>query len=304
MLSCEEAFLLGQLALAIDPRAILGVGPVPVRGQDKVYPPGAKADDAKAFVVLAEKAPNARGVRRVLEALSAGGAGGGAGPVLAYEQFVQRVRGSEVGAVLLTGNYPLLDGQPWGGDDLIDATGGGSKFRVLIDTLASRLSDSVDVLLPGATWLEKSGTFENWRNLLQAFEQAIPTVGVARAEGQIAIELSKELARAAQRLGVRTPAAAQAALRPTEFVSRTQGSPGAGSMPGVASDADDTRVLAAAPGGQMWQDQVQVLRTLYNAADVRALMARTLPALGVFATGVLLPEVEAQQQADMAVVEL
>ena len=45
-------------------RAILGVGPIPRQGEDKVFPVGAKRDDPGAFIMYAEKAPNARGVRR------------------------------------------------------------------------------------------------------------------------------------------------------------------------------------------------------------------------------------------------
>ena len=40
-----------------------------IRGEDKLYPKGAKADDPKAFRIYAEKCPNSRGVRRVLEAV-------------------------------------------------------------------------------------------------------------------------------------------------------------------------------------------------------------------------------------------
>src|SRR5690606_11893552 len=73
MLTCEEAYLLARLARAVDPKAVLVVGPVPRRGQDRVYPPDAPPE--KAFKVWAEKAPNARGVRRVLEAVANGAKG-------------------------------------------------------------------------------------------------------------------------------------------------------------------------------------------------------------------------------------
>jgi len=62
MLSCEEAYLLGRLALSLDPQAVLAVGPVPRLGEDKTFPGG--------YTIYAEKAPNARGVRRALEAVA------------------------------------------------------------------------------------------------------------------------------------------------------------------------------------------------------------------------------------------
>ncbi len=176
MLSCEEAFALAETARAIDPGAVLAVGPIPVSGQDKTFPPN-KPD---GFKMYAEKCPNSRGVRRVLEAIG--------GPVLKYEDALRALGHgtgrSDIGAVLLTGNYP----SDWSGDDLTGALGG--KFVVLIDTLTGPLVDRADVVLPGATWLEKSGTFENARNMLQAFDQAVPVREGARAEGRIALDLA------------------------------------------------------------------------------------------------------------------
>jgi predicted molibdopterin-dependent oxidoreductase YjgC len=90
-----------------------------------------------------------------------------------------------VGAVLLTGNYP----SQWATNELTTSLSG--KFVVLIDTLQSRLAEDVDVLIPGATWMEKAGTFENARNQIQAFEAAIPVIDGARPEGQTAVEMMR-----------------------------------------------------------------------------------------------------------------
>jgi NADH-quinone oxidoreductase subunit G len=190
MLSCEEAYLLATLARSIDPSAVLAVGPIPTRGQDKTFPPAAPAE--RAYRVYAEKAPNARGVRRVLEAIG--------GKALSYEQVLEQLkRGSgreQIGAVVLTGNYP----GPWADDELHGLLsrakaerGAGRRFLVLIDTLTSRLVDEADVVLPGATWAEKAGTFENARGVLQAFEQAIPVIEMAKSEGQLALDLAAAL---------------------------------------------------------------------------------------------------------------
>ena len=58
MLSCEDAWLLGELIRGIDKNAVIGVGPVPNNGKNKTFKSG--------FTVRGEKAPNARGVRRAL----------------------------------------------------------------------------------------------------------------------------------------------------------------------------------------------------------------------------------------------
>ncbi|MGH7131062.1 MAG: 2Fe-2S iron-sulfur cluster-binding protein [Phycisphaerales bacterium] len=182
MLSCEDAFTLAQAALAIDDRAFLGVGPIPVHGPDKLFPAGAKDGDPKAFKMYAEKAPNARGVRRVLEALSKKTTHSGYVPDAA--KLTAQIRNGEIGGVIVCGNYP----SDWATPELREALKG--KFVVLIDTLPSILSESADIVLPGATWAEKAGTFQNARNMLQAFEAAIPVRDGAKSEGQIGLELA------------------------------------------------------------------------------------------------------------------
>jgi len=175
MLTCEDAYQLAQLAKGLDDKALVAVGPIPTRGEDKVFPPNASDDDKNRFVLRAEKAPNARGVRRVLEAVF------GQGNVLPFEELTGRLSG--VGAAILTGNYP----SDWAGEGLLEALGG--KFTVVIDTLDSPLARTANIVLPAATWLEKSGTFENADGVLQSFEQAIPEVGSSKSEGQHAVDL-------------------------------------------------------------------------------------------------------------------
>ena len=172
MLSCEDAYRLAELVTSMAENVTLAVGPVPRVGEDKTFPGG--------FTVYAEKAPNARGVRRVLEKFSAN--------VLDYEAFVGRLRGgTDFATLLLTGNYP----SDWVTDDLLDAiAGGGDRTVILIDTLGTKLTRRADVVIPGATWTEKSGTFENVNNRLQAFERAIEPIDYCKTEAQIALDLA------------------------------------------------------------------------------------------------------------------
>jgi len=167
MLSCEDAYTLAKAVRAIDEDAVLAVGPVPRHGEDKTFPGG--------YTIYAEKAPNARGVQRVLEQIA------GEKGVVKYDTFLKKA--DDFDAVVLTGNYP----SEWVTQKLADAVKG--KFTVLIDTLAGKLTDDVDVLLPSATWAEKSGTFENVDNRLQAFDAAIPVIEFARPEAQIGLDL-------------------------------------------------------------------------------------------------------------------
>jgi len=170
MLPSEEAHLLGKLVLGLDPQATIGVGPVPFEGEDKTFPGG--------YTVWAEKAPNARGVRRALENLTS--------EVHDYDQWLARISGHNngVAGVLLSGNYP----SQWVTQSLKNVL--ADKFSVLVDILPNELQEVVDVLLPGASWVEKTGTFENIHNRLQRFDQAIPVIELAKTEGQIALDLA------------------------------------------------------------------------------------------------------------------
>jgi anaerobic selenocysteine-containing dehydrogenase len=285
MLTCEDAWLLGMFARSIDPSAVLAVGPIPRRGEDRSYPPGAAAD--KAYHTYAEKAPNARGVRRALEAL-----GGG---VLAYEKFVEQLKVSqkrdEVGAVILTGNYPDAN---WADEALLgtlNRAASNRKFVVLIDTLGGRLVDHADVILPAATWAEKAGTFENARGLLQAFDAAVPCLEASRPEAQIALEL------------MHAERGAHRALSGDTFIAKVHGAThGTGSIPGIqgvrgAGGEDDQ-----SEGGPLSDDLVQVMQTVYNAGAVRARMAKA-PGLKMFGD-VKMPEAGTPVERGMEVVEL
>jgi NADH-quinone oxidoreductase subunit G len=181
MLSCEDAWSLATAVREIDPDAILAVGPVPVQGVDQVFPKEIERDDPKAFVMVAEKAPNARGVRRVLESIA------GQGSVPDYNALLEKLRMAKVGGLVLTGNYP----SDWSSDELAGAMAG--RFTVVIDTLAGPLSEAADVVLPAATWVEKAGTFVNARGVAQAFEAAIPPQHMSKAEAQIGIDLLSEI---------------------------------------------------------------------------------------------------------------
>ena len=55
--------------------------------------------------------------------------------------------------------------------------------------MPNRLETRCDVLMPAATWVEKSGTFENVDGRLQAFERAIEPLDYCKSEAQIAMDL-------------------------------------------------------------------------------------------------------------------
>ncbi|MEY2796231.1 MAG: putative NADH-quinone oxidoreductase subunit [Planctomycetota bacterium] len=171
MLSCEDAYNLARYALSIDADAMLAVGPVPFQGEDKTFPGG--------FTIRAEKAPNARGVRRVLEALAGGK------PVANAQGFEQAIASGKYGAAIVTGNYPSDWVTP-----ALAASLKSVETIVAIDTLPNAVTAMATVVLPGAAWVEKAGSFENATGRLQSFEQAIEPVEFAKSESQIALDLA------------------------------------------------------------------------------------------------------------------
>jgi NADH-quinone oxidoreductase subunit G len=172
MLSCEDAFELASWVLALDPKAELAVGPVPFAGEDRTFKGG--------FTMYAEKAPNARGVRRVLEALNAKRGGG---TVHDFASFLSALRAKKFGAAVVTGNYP----SDWVTPELRDAAMGAQL--VVIDTLENALCNLAEVVIPGATWTEKAGTFENVKGRLQAFHRAIEPIDFVKGELQVGADL-------------------------------------------------------------------------------------------------------------------
>ena len=158
-LSCEDAWLLGNAIKTINADVAIGLGPVPVSGEDKAFKSG--------FIVRSEKAPNARGVSRVI-----------GDSLLDYESWKLVADKSE--ALVVTGNYP----KSWDTPNVK-----ANQFLVVLDTLKNKLSSSANVFLPVATWAEKSGTFENCDNVLQAFGRALMPIGQAQSEAQIGMNL-------------------------------------------------------------------------------------------------------------------
>ncbi|HED53101.1 MAG TPA: 2Fe-2S iron-sulfur cluster binding domain-containing protein [Phycisphaerales bacterium] len=256
MLSCEDTYHLAKLATAIDPGVEFAVGYVPFRGEDKAFPKGAKPGDEGAFVMYAEKAPNARGVRRVLESFNT--------KAHTFEEAAERLKAGEFGAAILTGNYP----GEWAEPDFVQSL--ADVFTVLIDTHPRRAMDQADIVLSGATWAEKSGSFENVNNIIQAFEQAIPAGELCKAEAQIAMDM----------------------------LSLLQGEP-------LGPIQHEVIIVDEAPGQvpTAVEQQVQSIR-LYNAANTRREMAQSSGSLAAFTTDISLPVTETEQHASVEMVEL
>lgn len=169
MLTVEEAYLLGGSLRAIDPAAVLALGPVPRVGEDERFP--------KGFVIRAEKCPNRRGVEAILAHLG--------GEVVSWDALVAAAEAGRFGAVWISGGYR---------DEWIDATTArrlrGARLLIVQDLFPSPLAELADYALPAAASAEKQGAYVNARDHLQAVDWAIrPPAGV-RPEGSLFWEMS------------------------------------------------------------------------------------------------------------------
>jgi NADH-quinone oxidoreductase subunit G len=167
MMACEEAWLLGKAIRLLDPNAVLALGPVPTTGENEIFKNS--ANGKQTFVIQAEKVPNAKGIRRVLEMLG--------GPQAAFTDLVADTKlkaGWIVGGYL--SNWVTGPALPKG-------------FKVVQDILPNKLTESADVLLPAAAWAEKDGCWENFAGKIQPFESAIAPPEGTRREGDVYLNL-------------------------------------------------------------------------------------------------------------------
>jgi len=166
MLPTEEAYLLGLYVRSIDPTATLVVGPVPMV-QDDTFTHSESGKET--FRIQGEKVPNRRGVERALEKLG--------GARVTWNDFVAHPDARFAGGVV-TGGFM----SNWASELPAVLK---NKFLVVQDVLPNAIVDAADVLLPGAMWCEKEGTFENFQNTQQAFVAAINPPGGAHVEAKV-----------------------------------------------------------------------------------------------------------------------
>ena len=172
MMACEEAYLLAHAIRALDPQALLVLGPVPSSGQDEVFRHSQTGQ--QTFVIKAEKVPNAAGVRRVISMLG--------GPSTTYDEFTHSQPGN-LKAGWIVGGY--LSNWIAGEVPAILKSG----FRIVQDLLPTALSESADVVLPAAAWAEKDGCWENFAGKIQPFLAAVPPPDGVTRDGEFYLSL-------------------------------------------------------------------------------------------------------------------
>jgi NADH-quinone oxidoreductase subunit G len=181
MMSVEEAYMLAAFLKGLEPRVRLLMGPVPTIGVDDCYPKnvtgGPPTPEKTKFTIRAEKCPNRVGVEAILKHFQ--------GAVVPLEQAVSG--GTDIKAWYFIGGYP----QGWVTESIESAVK-DPTLLIVQDIFPSPLSMRADMVLAGAAFTEREGSFVNHAGLAQAFLPATRPVGDARADGRILHELTQQ----------------------------------------------------------------------------------------------------------------
>ncbi len=169
-LTVEEAYLAASYIKGLNPANVLTLGPIPSSGTDQTFQPdqtkGRTGDTSfvvpRPFTIHAEKCPNRRGVSAVLEHFE--------GKVTGYDELVRRAACGE-----FQGLYVVSDAiDPWIDEAGSEALRSRVKFLVVQDTNVTPLAHRASVVLAGATFAEKAGSYVNADGRLQYAEAALP----------------------------------------------------------------------------------------------------------------------------------
>lgn len=168
-MACEEAWLLATTMRRIASGCVLICGPTPLAEQDQQFPRGANGN--ARFTIAREKAPNRRGIERIIESL--------AGPSATFAEFCAQAVESKFAGAWICGGYP----GDWVSQDLVKAAD-KIPFLVLHDLFVSKLVDTAEIILPACPFSERSGSFMNAGGRIQPFDWAVRPPDGGKRDGQ------------------------------------------------------------------------------------------------------------------------
>jgi NADH-quinone oxidoreductase subunit G len=177
--SLEELFLIGRLggSFGLPEQGVA----ISWRSREKPQPPNAK------FKIPPIDAPNVNGARdlgfpvRMSEK--------GEADISALRQEIEQGR---VKALYVFD--PATEGYLGDVSWVVEARRSGTlPFLIVQGVLLSSLAQAADVVLPGASWLEKDGAFVNGQGRLQAASRAIAPPGEAQEDWQIFVNVALAL---------------------------------------------------------------------------------------------------------------
>ncbi|MGQ9629120.1 MAG: 2Fe-2S iron-sulfur cluster-binding protein [bacterium] len=172
--SNEDAWALGKLASALG-SPLLYLLPA-ARGEEERF--------AGGFVIEAEKAPNVRGIKEVVEKISLA-----LGDLEALEGDL---RAGRIKALYLFLNAP----RDYAGLPSSDSLG-RVELSVAHDLFSDRVGGAFHYVLPGVSFAEVEGTYTNADGMIQQFWPALPPRG-SRTSWDVALELARALGRSVE----------------------------------------------------------------------------------------------------------
>lgn len=178
-MTCEDAYLLASWLKKLSPKVRLVMGPVPVVGEDDRYPKNSRGEPVEPtrFTIRAEKCPNRLGVAAVLAHFEPS--------TQDFPEIREAARSGQLQAAYVVGGGPLN----WLTGDDIKALA-AVPLLVVQDVLRSELTAAAEVILPGATFNEKDGTFVNHAGLAQMIQRATHPVSEGYNDARIFMELA------------------------------------------------------------------------------------------------------------------
>jgi NADH-quinone oxidoreductase subunit G len=177
-MTCEEAFLLATWMKNLSQQARLVLGPVPIAGEDDLYPKDWRGHPIlpPKFIIRAEKCPNRRGVQAVLEHFQS--------PAVEFSEVLHDAGDGRLRAAYVVGGGPPA----WLETEQVALL---AKVPLLVvqDILRSELTDAAQIVLPGASFAEKEGTYVNHAGLAQMIMRSIHCPAEGYSDGRIFMEI-------------------------------------------------------------------------------------------------------------------
>ena len=117
-------------------------------------------------------------------------------PGLTLTEMVEGLGTGQLRGLYILGENPVLTDPD---SNHVRACLESSEFLVLQEIFPSETSHYADVLLPGVTFAERTGTFTNTERRVQLFREAIPAAGNARPDWQIISDVAQRILSRQQR---------------------------------------------------------------------------------------------------------
>ena len=211
---------LANLQMLLGNLGVPGGGVNPLRGQNNVQ--GACDMGALPNVLPGyQSVTDATVIEKFQTAWELSGSNGerqpnlGTSPGLTVTEMISAAETGQLRALFILGENPVATDPD---SNHVRHALQSAEFVVLQEIFASETADYADVLLPGASFAEKDGTFTNTDRRVQRVRRAVPSPGEARADWSILTDLANRVLELQERKLV-GPNAHWNYVHPTEIMA-------------------------------------------------------------------------------------